>query len=613
VADTAVAAFLRRAAEHPHRVALRELAAGGAPRDAALTWGEWAAESRRFAAALVDAGVRAGDAVAILAPNTFAWPVAEMGTLMGGAVSVGLYPTSPPPQLRTVLADCGAAVAVAGSAEHLRALAEAAAAAPALRTIVCTADVPADAVAAGRDGHGGAASVSVVAAAEWARTGDAALARAELAAELDRRTDALRPEDTAALIYTSGSTGEPKGAVLPHRYLVASAASIRGTLGFASGDSSLSFLPFCHAAERVFGLHTRVACGMEAGLVRDGGRVWEAAQAFGPTVFGGLPRFFEKAVEALRAEHRATGGEMRERWDRTVELGLARLHHREAGRPAPPALEAEWREAGVPVFARARAFFGGRMRVATSGGAPLPRDAAAYLAALDVPVLGGYGLSEHLCVAFNRADDFSLDAVGPPMAGTELRVADDGEILVRRGPLTFAGYHGRPRETGEAFTADGAWLRTGDVGAVDGRGMLRLTGRKKELIVLSGGKKVAPLPIEARLAGHPWIARAVLHGEGRRFVTALVCLRRAEVEAWAAARGIGGDWAALLRRPEVHAAVQGAVDGVNAALSRPEQVRRFALLERDLLAEEDELTPTLKVRRAVVAEKHRHALDALYR
>jgi long-chain acyl-CoA synthetase len=612
VGETAVSAFLRRAAEHPHRVALRELAAGGAPADAAMTWGEWARASRRFAAALSARGVRPGHAVAILAGNTFAWPVAEMGTLMAGAVSVGLYPSSPPPQLRTVLADCGAVLAVAGSGEHLRALVQAADGVAALRTIVCAADVSADEITA-VSGDAGARGLCLVPWSAWEMAGAALLETPEGARDVAARTDALRPEGAAAMIYTSGSTGEPKVAVLPHRYLLASAASIRDTLGFGPGDSSLSFLPFCHAAERVFGLHTRVACGMEAGLVRDAGRVWEAAQAFGPTVFGGLPRFFEKAVEALRAEHRETSGEMRGRWDRTVDLGLARLHHREAGRAAPAALEAEWREAGVPVFARARAFFGGRMRVATSGGAPLPRDAAAYLAALDVAVLGGYGLSEHLCVAFNRADDFSLDTVGPPMAGTELRIAEDGEVLVRRNALTFAGYHGRDRETAEAFTPDGAWLRTGDVGSVDERGMLRVTGRKKELIALSGGKKVAPLPIEARLAEHPWIARAVLHGEGERFVTALVCLRRPAVEAWAGENGVAGEWAEMLRDPRVIATVQRAVDDVNAGLSRPERVRRFALLERDLLAEEDELTPTLKVRRAVVARKHADTLSALYR
>jgi long-chain acyl-CoA synthetase len=285
---------------------------------------------------------------------------------------------------------------------------------------------------------------------------------------------------------------------------------------------------------------------------------------------------------------------------------------REAGREIPRHVEDEWRAEGGPVFARARALFGGRVRRATSGGAPLPREVAEYLDAVGLPVLGAYGLTEHLCVAFNRPDACSLDAAGPPMPGTEVRIAADGEILVRRSGLTFAGYRGRPQETAATFSADGEWLLSGDLGRVDSRGMLRVTGRKKELIALSGGKKVAPLPIEARLAAHPWIGRAVLHGEGRRFVSALLVLRRTAVEEWARRVGISGAWPGLLRSADVLARVQAALDEVNAELSPPERVRRFALLENDLSAEADELTPTLKVRRSVVAERHRDTLDGLY-
>jgi long-chain acyl-CoA synthetase len=352
---------------------------------------------------------------------------------------------------------------------------------------------------------------------------------------------------------------------------------------------------------------------MEAALVEDHTRVWDAARAYGPTTFGGLPRFYEKAAEGLRAEQAASTGELRARWDRTLALGAERSRLRQSGEPVPEALDTEWTQIGAPVLARARAVFGGRMRLATSGGAALPEHVSGYLDALGVTVLGAYGLTEHLCVAFHRPDRPGFDSAGPPMPGTEIRIAADGEILVRRGPLTFAGYHGRPEETRAAFTPDGEWLLTGDLGVVSGDGCLRVTGRKKELIALSTGKKVAPLPIEALLCGEPWIAQAVVCGEGERFVSALLVLRRTALEAWARGAGRDPDDPALLEDPALMASVKADVERVNARLSRPEQVRRFAILARELSQDADELTPTLKLRRGVIAERYRGRLDELYR
>lgn len=593
MSETAVSRFLGRAALHPDRPALRTLASGGAPHDRVLTWGAWGDAARHFAAALVDAGVRPGEGVAVLAGNVEAWPVADLGTMLAGGVSVGVYPTSAQGQVRQVLADCGAVVVIVDTAAQLAKVAAVRAELPALRTVIAVE---------------GAGDVSW---SEWIARGADALARGA-GAEVDARSAAASPDDVALLIYTSGSTGEPKGAAIPHRYLTASADSIQDTLGLRANDTSLSFLPFCHAAERVFGLHTRIACGMEAALVGDTNHVWSAAREYAPTVFGGLPRFYEKAYEALRSdEGRATGGEA-ERWRRALELGRARAALRRDGEPVPLWLKAQWSQVAAPYAARLRDLFGGRVRLATSGGATLPGEVAEYLDALGLTILGGYGLTEHLCVAFHRPDRYSFDTAGPPMPGTELRTAEDGEILVRRGPLTFAGYHGRPEETRATFSEDGAWLHTGDLGEVTARGELRVTGRKKELIALSNGKKVAPLPIEARLAQEPWIGQAVLFGEGERFVSALIALRPSAVETWARARALPTDTKEVLAHPELLGEVQAAVDRVNAGLSRPEQVRRFALLERPLTAEAEELTPTLKLRRAAIAEKYGERLRALY-
>ena len=594
--ETAVTAFLDRVRADGGRPALRVLAAGGAPRDQALTWREWAERSRAFAAALVAAGHRAGEHVAVLAGNGVEWPVADLGVLMAGGVSVGVYPTSAPGQVRQVLADCGAVGVVVDSAAQLEKVRAVRHQLSALRWVVA--------------GTGGE-EMDVVSWGEWLACGDAALAASpEVAHELAERTSAAQPDDTAILIYTSGSTGEPKGAALSHRALLASAASIRDTLGLRHGDSGLSFLPFCHAAERLFGLYTRIVVGMEAGLVAEHARVWDAARAFRPTVFGGLPRFYEKAAEALRRRQAAAAGEERGRWARTLLLGGERSRLRRAGLPVPAELEEEWRTAGAEILEQAREQFGGCARLATSGGAALPAEVSEYLDALGITVLGGYGLTEHLCGAFHRPDRYAFDSAGPPMVGTEMRIADDGEILVRRNGLTFTGYHGRPDETRDAFTPDGGWLRTGDLGSLGGDGALRVHGRRKELIALSSGKKVAPLPVEAALAGDPWIQQAMLYGEGRHFLSALIVVDRRTLEAWAEEHGHDPDDPAVVHLPQLQRSVQAAVDRVNAGLSNPERVRRFAILH--LPFDGDDLTPTLKLRRDAIAERHRDRLEALY-
>jgi long-chain acyl-CoA synthetase len=258
-------------------------------------------------------------------------------------------------------------------------------------------------------------------------------------------------------------------------------------------------------------------------------------------------------------------------------------------------------------------YLGTRVRLATSGGATLPVEVADYLDATGLAVLGAYGQTEHLCVAFHRPACYDTETVGSPMPGTEIRIDGDGEVLVRRNALTFAGYHGKPDATTEAFTEDGEWLRTGDLGELTSEDRLRLTGRKKELIALSSGKKVAPLPIESRLVEDPWIGHAMLYGEGERFVSALLVPRRQVVEAWQRERGLSLDYTELLAHPEVVARLQDTVDRVNAGLSSPERIKRFVLLERDLSVEANELTPTLKVRRAVVAQRYRDRLEPLYR
>ncbi len=586
--------------------ALVPLEGDGSPAGEELTWNGWHGAARRFAAALVAAGHEPGDVVAVWADNRLAWPVAEVGVLLAGGVSLGLYPTSAPAQVRDRLAEAGARWLVVDTDERLRGVAGNPGDAPLEAVIAAGEAGPAAGAAGGPD-----AGPRIVDSEAWLERGRRALERGA-GDDLEARRADVRPGDTALLIYTSGSTGRPRAARISHRCVLASSRSIRSVLGLGPEDTGLSYLPFCHAAERITGHWTRVLCGMEAALAPDASRVWDAARAYGPTFFGGVPRFFEKASQALRRRQREAGGERAERWERTLELGRERSRLRREGEPVPDGLERRWREAGEPVLREARELFGGRVRRLTSGGAALAGEVAEHLDALGLTVLGAYGLTEHLCVAMNRPSSYAFDTAGPPMPGTEVRIADDGEILVRANELTFSGYLGRPEASREAFAGDGDWLRTGDLGEIDDRGHLVVRGRKKDVLALSTGKTVAPAPIEEELAEQAWIRRAVLVGDGRKYVAALVVPDRGAVLDWARGQGLDGGFAALAGRPEVRERIGEAVERVNRDVSRSERVRRFAVLPRELDADRGEVTATGTVRRDRVLEVHADRVEALY-
>jgi long-chain acyl-CoA synthetase len=538
--------FLDRVAAHPATVAFQTLEGDR------WSWAQWGAASRAVAAALIADGVEPGDRVAVLAGNAPLWPVVDMGILLAGAVSVGLYPSAAPVQIEEVLADAGAALLIVGHPTQLARVRAARSGHPPVRRVVV--------------GPAIAAADDVLTWDAWQALADDAAHRA-----VEARLGALTASQDAAIIYTSGSTGDAKGARLTHETIAASADVIVEALALSAADRTLSFLPFAHAAERIFGLYTRITAGMSALLVDDITRVFEAAVRYEPTLFGGLPRFYEKAYEALHAEPDPA----------RVRAGLA-------------------------------AHFGTKVRVATSGGATLAPHVAAFLARHGLPVQMAYGLTEHLCVTMQRPGAHATDHVGTPMGGTTLRIADDGEILVARSALTFAGYHARAQETAEAFTPDGRWLRTGDLGVLTARGELRVTGRAKELIALSGGKKVAPVRMEAAICRDPLVAQAVVFGEGERYLVAILTPNEGAVQQWAAARGLDGPIETLLAHELVYARFAAAVDEANREFSRPEQVKRFLVLPRRLTVEGGELTPTFKPRRAALAETFAPALRRLY-
>ena len=363
--------------------------------------------------------------------------------------------------------------------------------------------------------------------------------RTRLAPLLKKRAEAAKPDDIAILVYTSGTTGPPKGACLSHRYIINSVESLRRTIPIYDTDVSFSYLPFCHVAERISGLYNRLYAGASAYFVDDLARLGEYMLEVKPTVFASLPRFFEKI------------------YARIVSDGSTNV----------------------------KDYFGGRVRLLTSGGAPLPSEVAGFFATAGLPILQAYGLTENVCVAFNRPDNYKFGTVGPPMPGCEVRIAEDKEILVR-SEMMFSGYYKAPEETAKMF-ADG-WLLTGDLGELDEDGFLKIIGRKKELIVTSTGKKVSPALLENMLKENHLISQAMVYGEGRSYLVALIT-GTAEREA-----------------------VQEIIDKVNRRVSSTESIKRFAILDRDFEIARDEITPTGKLKRDVITERFRDVIENLY-
>lgn len=556
--------FFARAEAYPDALLFAVYPRGHHTPTERITWGGMSVRVRAVGARLLHAGVQGGDRVAVLAGNRPLWPVLDLALQSIGAVGVGLYPSSTSSQVDQLLRDSGAQwVFTDQRQEALRLAAEWRPGEGMLQGIVLDTNDASDA----------ALPASVVPWHVFVDDGAACLRNDRHAGiALDARCAAVTPDTLAALIYTSGSTGEPKGACISHRYLAASAASIATVLQLRADDSALSFLPYSHAAERVFGMCTRVLVGMSSALIEDPADLFPVAAHFQPTLLGGLPRIFERLYEAADVAER------------------------------------EGRDPRAAIIARV----GPRVRLATSGGASLPVSVGETLQTLGLPILGAYGQTEHLCVAMNRPEAPRFDTVGPPMPGTTVRIDENGELLVQRCALTFDGYWNRPDETSLAFTDDGEWLHTGDLAERLADGTLRITGRVKELIALSTGRKVAPLPIEAALTASPFIAHAVCHGEGRKYLTALLSPRRGTVEAWAASHGITLPWPDLLVHEAVQQQLVHAVDAVNRTLARPDRVQRFAVTGEEFSADNGLLTPTFKVIRSAAAERFAAHFEALY-
>lgn len=537
-----------------------------------------------LASGLEKLGIAKGDRVGLVSGNRPEWHVVDFALHHLGAVNVPIYTTLLPSQMGHILRDSGAKVCIAETPELLAKVLEAKTTCPALARVVLMEGQPPEGILS------------------WAEVLEP-LGEEEAVQVLEGMAARVGPEDLATIIYTSGTTGEPKGAMLTHDNFVfdaRSAASVQDWPPYK--EVALSFLPLSHVLERLvdyilflYGA-TIAYCGiLEAG---------EALRRIRPHIFTAVPRFYEKVYDRIMAEG-AHGSPLKQKIFRAaIEEALRAFRSGKKG--------LKYRVFDALVYKKIRAAFGGRLRFSISGGAPLPVHIGEFLHAIGIYVLEGYGLTETSpVISVNTTRRVKLGTVGPPIPGVEVKIAEDGEILTR-GRHVMKGYWNKPEATREAIDPEG-WFHTGDVGEMDEEGYLRITDRKKDILVTAGGKNIAPQPIENQLKTSPFVENAVLFGDRKPYVVALLVPNFEELTRWAQARGISVEnREALLAHPAVVELYQGIVDEVNRNLARFETVKKFRLLPQPFTMDGGELTPTLKVKRRVILERFGHLIEAMY-
>jgi long-chain acyl-CoA synthetase len=569
-ADTIPGVFFDRAAQHADRAYLTY------HRDAewhTLTWSESATRVRRIACALIQAGLKRGEHVALMSENRVEWLFCDLAILAAGGVTVPIYPSLTSRVAGYIAEDSKTRFAIVSDEAHAARL--------------------------GAREHPSRIFRIDTDVARWMDT----IPAEEFEAALDERLSSIDPEKVATVVYTSGTTGEPKGVIFTHRHFIEQARSGLTAFHIGPEDVVLSYLPYSHILERVDGIFIETTAGSSFYLARGLDTLVEDIHFARPTVMLGVPRVFEKVYESVfdRVQHQPAYRRAIFRW--ALGIGAARLR----GRPGP------WLRLRVRIAERLvlsslrERLTGGRLRFFISGGAPLNEKVEEFFWSIGVKILQGWGLTEATsAVTSNTEEVHRYKTVGMALPGMQIRLAEDGEILVA-GPCVMVGYKNRPEDTAEVI--DHGWLKTGDMGFIDSDGFLTITDRKKDLIKTSGGKYVAPLPIESQIESNRYVKASLVVGDQRPYVVALI------VPDWEALRadfGIEGDPAKLVEDEALKSRFAGTVDEVNGGLASFEAVKYFKLLARDFSEAEGELTPTLKKKRRVIAQHFAAEVDAMY-
>ncbi len=549
--------------------------------------------SENVALGLYSLGLRKGDRAAILAANSPEWTIADAGCQFAGVVDVPIYTTLALESVKYIIDDSEAKVLFVQDRTTYERLLPALADCRSIAKIVLLND---------RDDELLSFQALEDAGAELRRK------QPGLIEELRRETG---PDDLSTLIYTSGTTGEPKGVMLTQANLVSNVHDASEKYGFAGNDISLSVLPLSHVFERT-GMYVYLRYGMRVHFAESIEKVPDNLKEVRPTIFIGVPRIFEKVFERARTKAALSGRVNEMIFDWAIDVAKEYARHLENGEPVPMALTAKHGIADKIVFSKLRAFFGGRLRFCITGGAALPDEIYLIFTGAGISIMQGYGLTETSpVISSNNPTAVRVGTVGRPIRNVEVRIAEDGEIEVR-GPGVMLGYYHKDEATNEAFTSD-RWFRTGDIGHLDDDGFLCITDRKKELFKTSGGKYIAPSPIEQMIRGSRFVNQAVLVGNGRKFPAALIVPNFEMLESYAKLKELDiSSHSEYCTHPRILDLYSRQIESHTLGLGQYEKVKRFALLEKELSVENGELTPTLKVKRRVIDEQYKEVIDDIY-
>jgi len=565
-----------------------------------IAWEELGRTAREIGMGLAALGYAPGEVVSILSNTNRDWMCADLGALGAAGVVNGIYPTDAPAQVEYLLADSASVVAFVEDDEQLDKLLEVRAGLPKLRKIVVF-DME------GLDGLDDSQVISLDALRALGREYDAAHP-----GEWERRIELRKPEDLAILVYTSGTTGKPKGAMISHANVVLTCKAYQDAFPQDESDERMAFLPLCHIAERVGGEYHSIYSGAVLNFVENPDTVPENVREIAPTVFTAVPRVWEKFHSGVLIGLKQAGAVQQLAYRAAIGIGQRRAGLREQGKPVPAWLDAAFALARVLVLNNVRKLIGvHRAKVLITGAAPISPELIRWYMALGLEMFEVWGQTESCgAVTSNIAGRIKPGSIGPRMSHAEVKVSAEGELLVR-GKTVFMGYLNQPEKTAE--TLKDGWLHTGDVGRMDADGFFYITDRMKDIIITAGGKNITPSEFENHLKFSPFITDAVVIGDKRPYLVALVMIDHENVERYAQDAAIPfSNFASLCRRPEIQALIQAEVDRVNQGFARVEQVKKFRLIEQKLTAEDEELTPTMKLKRKLVNEKYKDMIESMY-
>ncbi|MER5770089.1 AMP-dependent synthetase/ligase [Streptomyces sp. NPDC001985] len=605
--------FTERVAATPDAEAYRypvPSASGRGPDEwKSLSWGEAAERVDAIAAGLIGLGLAPEDRVALLSATRVEWILADLGVMCGGGATTTVYPSTNAEESAYILADSGSRILIAEDATQLAKARERRADLPELRHVVVIDP-------AGVEAEPGDPEGWVLSLAELETRGKALLKQTPDA--VAERIAAITADQLATLIYTSGTTGRPKGVRLPHDNWSYMAKAIAATGLVTKDDVQYLWLPLAHVFGKVL-TSGQIELGHVTAVDGRIDKIIENLPVVQPTYMASVPRIFEKVYNGVAAKARAGGPAKYKifQWAAGVAREYARISQdnfrRTGTASAPFVLTTKHKVADALVYAKLRDAFGGRLRAAVSGSAALSPEIGYFFAGAGIHVLEGYGLTESSAASFvNPGEAYRTGTVGKPLPGTEVRIAEDGEVMLR-GPGIMEGYHGLPEKTAEVLEPDG-WLHTGDIGELSPDGYLRITDRKKDLIKTSGGKYIAPTEVEIQFkAICPFVSNIVVVGAARNFCTALISLDEPTLLNWAKEHGLAGrSYADVVAAPATRELVQGYVDRLNGGLQRWQTIKKFRLLPRDLDVEHGDLTPSLKLKRPVVEREFKHLIEEMY-